>query len=398
MAKILITGNGFDLFHHLPTRYHHFISIMQTIEGNQYNADVSFDKLFGRVFKIKHQCEYDLIEENYNTAKIKFSYEKLNIIKGLLETNLWYKHFKNVTEIDTWIDFEIEVEYILNQLSIFNKYDDKSVVKRNFFKDELMHQTNLNHFNIVEFLANFKFKLKPKYINVRKGVVDLKEILEDLLVSFNDFILIFNQYLVDIVCTFYPYRKQIELIAFESIDKIYTFNYTPTFENIYNVDKSKIVYLHGEINENSQSQNLVLGVSELNSEVIKSKTHGFTKYYQKANKNTNPRFIDVPKDYEKGLSETIFYIIGHSLDESDKEYIIDLFDFLKFDNNRYSKICVFYISSKDKENKWNNLFNIIDKNLVTEMHKTERLYFVKLNIENVLSEFLKTTKSSGGWG
>jgi hypothetical protein len=283
-------------------------------------------------------------------------------------------------------------------LSIFNKYDDKSVVKRNFFKDELMHQTNLNHFNIVEFLANFKFKLKPKYINVRKGVVDLKEILEDLLVSFNDFILIFNQYLVDIVCTFYPYRKQIELIAFASIDKIYTFNYTPTFENIYNVDKSKIVYLHGEINENSQSQNLVLGVSELNSEVIKSKTHGFTKYYQKANKNTNPRFIDVPKDYEKGLSETIFYIIGHSLDESDKEYIIDLFDFLKFDNNRYSKICVFYISSKDKENKWNNLFNIIDKNLVTEMHKTERLYFVKLNIENVLSEFLKTTKSSGGWG
>ena len=118
MSKILITGNGFDLFHHLPTKYHHFISIMKTIEHVQYESTiVSFEELFGRIFMKSHQREYDLIKENYNTESIKFSHEKLARIKQLIETNIWYKYFKNVTEIDTWIDFESEIENVLIQIS-----------------------------------------------------------------------------------------------------------------------------------------------------------------------------------------------------------------------------------------------------------------------------------------
>ena len=52
MAKILITGNGFDLFHHLPTKYQHFMSVMKTVENNQFNDKVSFEELFGLEFKI----------------------------------------------------------------------------------------------------------------------------------------------------------------------------------------------------------------------------------------------------------------------------------------------------------------------------------------------------------
>lgn len=391
MSKILITGNGFDLFHHLPTKYHHFISIMKTIEHIEYESTiVSFEELFGRIFMKSHQNEYDLIKENYNTENIKFNNEKLSRIKQLLETNVWYKYFKTVLEIETWIDFEMEIEYILNQFLIFNKYTDKSVVKRNFHKDELMYQTDFNQFDVVNFLENFKFKLNSKYVNTRKGIIDVKLILDDLAKSFEDFIIIFNYYLVDIVSFFYTEIKQESIIPFHLMDKIYTFNYTPTLEKMYKVDKSKVVYLHGEINEDFQKQNLVLGVSDILNELKKFKSYGFTKYYQKINKNANNRFIEIPSETSAYNEETFFYIIGHSLDISDKEYILDLFKFLEVDRVNKSKICVFYYDDYDKESKIKNLLSIVGERIISRMHSENRLCFVELNNDNIEKEFKRT--------
>lgn len=121
MAKILITGNGFDLFHHLPTKYGHFMSIMKTIEGNNFSKDISFEDLFGSFFKDENQIDYKLIVENYKVAEFKFEVDKINDLKVSLHNNLWYKYFKNVIEIETWIDFEVEVENVLKQLSILLK-------------------------------------------------------------------------------------------------------------------------------------------------------------------------------------------------------------------------------------------------------------------------------------
>ena len=47
MPKILITGNGFDLFHGLPTKYGHFMAIMETIEQYGFKEKISFEDLFG---------------------------------------------------------------------------------------------------------------------------------------------------------------------------------------------------------------------------------------------------------------------------------------------------------------------------------------------------------------
>lgn len=395
MAKILITGNGFDLFHHLPTKYHHFISIMKTIEKNNYTNEVSFEELFGDIFNDKFPNDFISIVENYEVGNIKFDFKKINEIKDLLGDNRWYKYFKTVLEIDTWIDFEIEIEVILNQLTIFNKYEDKSVIITNQFRDPLMKVTDLELFNIIENAPSNRFRINEKYISKRKSSIDIKKMLDDLAKSFEDFIIIFNRYLVDIVSFFYVEMKKKSVIPFHLMSEIYTFNYTPTLENVYKVEKEKVVYLHGEINENNNIQNLVLGISEMPKDIKASKMFDFTKFYQKVNKNSNNKFIEVPKVLRSTSIETIFYIIGHSLDESDKEYIIDLFKFLEFDADKYSKICVFYFNRKDKENKWKNLFSIIDKDIVVEMNKTGRLYFVELNVENLKKEFSKETYKSG---
>jgi hypothetical protein len=80
MSKILITGNGFDLFHHLPTKYHHFISIMETIEKFQPSKEATFEDLFGRIFKDKYLDDYNSIVENYNVEKIQFDKSKIRQI------------------------------------------------------------------------------------------------------------------------------------------------------------------------------------------------------------------------------------------------------------------------------------------------------------------------------
>lgn len=388
MSKILITGNGFDLLHHLPTKYHHFILIMQTIEKNQYTTDVSFNELFGGVFKEKHQFEFNSIEENYNTSNILFGHEKLNRIKQLLETNLWYKYFKTVLEIETWIDFEIEVESFLSQLEFFNRFKNKWKIKDNIFDEELIRFTDFELFNLIKVInSDGGFKLNDCYIDKRKISIDLKKMVEDLARNFEDFIVIFNRYLVDVVTLFYNNIKEKPVIPFHLIDEIYTFNYTPTLEKIYNIDKSKMTYLHGEINEDCQKQNLVLGINEISDEIKQSKVFDFTKYYQKIKKNSNKKFIDIPSENQGYSEETFFYIIGHSLDKSDKEYVLDLFRFLEQEPLNKSKICIFYYDDKDRDSKIRNLLSVVEEKIITRMNKENRLYFVELNTTNLGLEF-----------
>ncbi len=197
--------------------------------------------------------------------------------------------------------------------------------------------------------------------------------------------------MVDIVSDFYKNIKEKLEIPFHLIDKIYTFNYTPTLESIYKVDKSKVVYLHGKISEDCTMQNLVLGVSEVSEYIKENNGYDFTKYHQKIVKRTNEEFIDIPKVQTSSLDEKVFYIIGHSLNKSDKEYIADFFKFLKIDTSGKSKICIFCYDKIDEINKLKNLLSITDKDLIIDMHKTKRLYFVELNNGNILKEFNRET-------
>ncbi|MFV8351366.1 AbiH family protein [Flavobacterium sp. XS2P14] len=393
MAKILITGNGFDLFHHLPTKYQHFMAVMKTIENNQFKKEVSFDDLFGLEFKIDSKYDYDEIINNYNVENILFSHKKLNRIKEMLKDNLWFNYFSTVLEIETWIDFEMEIENILKQISILLKSETNQSKKVNYFRDISINYSDFNLFGIIEHKFDDKevFSVTEKYLDKRKRQIKSKDILSDLSNSFEEFVSIFNRYLVDILGVFYENKTDNQIIPFHLINEIYTFNYTPTLENFYGIDKAKVVYLHGEIHEDSEIQNLVFGVSEIPEDVKSTKAYDFAKYYQRIKKNSNKKFIKIPLDKTNRLNETVFYIIGHSLDESDKEYILDLFKFLDFDIKGKSKICIFYHNSQDREQKLKNLFNIIDKNIIIEMNKVSRLYFVELNIKNINEQFNKQT-------
>lgn len=369
------------------------MSIMKTIEKKEYNKYITFNELFGDDFKADFETDYNLIVNNYKVENIKFDFNKINELKELLRDNLWYKFFKNVIEIETWIDFEGEVENVLKQFSTLLKAETPQFKKINYYREVPINYSDFNLFGIIEHKLEDKevFSIPEKYVDKRKQGIKSGHILSDLSSSFENFIVIFNKYLSCIIIEFYTNFIRNQNIYFHLMDKIYTFNYTPSLEKIYKIDKTKLVYLHGEINEDSNIQNLVLGISEISKEIKDSKMYNFTKYYQKVHKNSNKKFIDIPDEKSVSLDETIFYIIGHSLDESDREYILDLFKFLELDHNNYSKICVFYYNENDKENKLRNLFSIIDKDIIVNMNKTGRLYFIELNCKNLNYEFSKQT-------
>ncbi|SEA82007.1 Bacteriophage abortive infection AbiH [Flavobacterium gillisiae] len=367
------------------------MAIMKTIENVEFKKQIAFEELFEGYFKDEFDRDFNSIVENYNTDNIKFDNAKINELQLLLKDNNWYHYFRTILEVDTWIDFEIEVENILKQLSILLKSETPQSKKVNYYRDIPINYFDFNLFGIIEHKLEDKelFSIIDKYVDKRALGIKSVHVLSDLSIAFENFTIIFNRYLVDVVGIFYNHKKNNQIIPLLLINEIYTFNYTPTLEKLYNIDKSKVVYLHGEMHEDSEKQNLVFGVNEITQDLKIAKAYDFTKYYQKIKKNSNKKFIEIPTNAKRGLDETIFYVMGHSLDQSDKEYVTDLFKFLEFDSDAYSKICIFYHSTHDREHKLKNLFNIIDKKVIIEMNKTGRLYFSELTINNVEEEFSK---------
>lgn len=112
--NILIVGNGFDLSHYLPTKYDHFMDVMDAIETHQGDS-MTFDELYS---KCRENWFIAKTKNYYKTENFTIEKAKLIEIKSLLKENSWYKYFKqHVKEIKTWIDFEQKIECVLQVTS-----------------------------------------------------------------------------------------------------------------------------------------------------------------------------------------------------------------------------------------------------------------------------------------
>lgn len=414
MAKnILIVGNGFDLSHYLPTKYDHFMDVMSAIESNNSNT-MNFDDLFS---KYREDFFIAKTKEYYKTEEFILETDKLNEIKNLVEENYWYRYFSNhVKEIDTWIDFENSIEEVLKSFSdyLYVKAGNKSITYEkscqnlNFFNffvtttnskilsnglDQEKSQKNQNKTTI-----NSKFCFRK---NLNNGL-DASSFIKFLQKQLDDLIKIFDLYLSLIIAQLKPRSKfKISEESFLEPDKILSFNYTNTYQKIYGLVEDT-QYLHGS---HGEKQNIVLGVSDLDDDGLKAlKAYGFTKYHQKLFKETNYLFLDeyitkaeeslekytkhqatnypnyqIEQQREQGFLKSLslninFYIWGHSLDLSDKEYIKDIFS-LNDDVDRNVRVVVYYFDDSAKFSLLNNLLAILGKDKVEKWMKKKWLEF-----------------------
>ncbi|MGM8900781.1 AbiH family protein, partial [Psychrobacter sp. 1Y4] len=124
--KIFVLGNGFDLAHYLPTAYVHFMDAMRVVEGSEENAELGFDNLFHKY--ISGDCSeidkefFQKTKKLYKTDDLQLSPDKVKELRGNLKSNGWFQHFKHhLTDVDTWIDFENEIQKLL--ISVCDLFD-----------------------------------------------------------------------------------------------------------------------------------------------------------------------------------------------------------------------------------------------------------------------------------
>lgn len=422
--KIAILGNGFDLRHFLPTSYNHFITVLQEIEKLDFSKIVSFEDVFGGVFKNQNQDFYNGIIEYYETKNIVFDSGKIDILKKRIKENSWYQYFKTVEsyKIKTWIDFESEIKFTIETLIILlNDIEDRTRNERSIiqWKDDVFHLNTKSysdlHFNLryKNILSLFKiiddlyYQIDNKYLFGHNGIFQhfLKDsIYQDIYNSLEDFIGIFNDYLVLIISPFYEWFKEnkkdgfireashLKKSFFENFSNIFTFNYTPTFNFFYSSkiqDNFKtthfVEHIHGSIKNDWKNINeidLVLGIDEIDDEMKELKMFSFTKYFQKLHKNTNYLFLN-SKQLLNIHENITFYFWGHSLDISDQAYIREVFDNLK---NYKNVMKVFYHSVSAKADQLKNLLNIMGKLEIEKLMKEERLIFIESTPKNLSAE------------
>lgn len=462
--NILIVGNGFDLSHYLPTKYDHFMDVMAAIEKKDLGKPIqnvlnnpvnTLPDLILKVLDIKLatdektykmnfnslflECRdkkfIDKTKEIYDISSVELSIEKIVKFQYELKNNCWYQYFKDhVKEVKTWIDFELKIEEVLNAFAscileiekikrsseLFeyfdHKKDDGHRIKERDFKI-------LNFFNFIaaeEYKARLpsislhtetKYKvmsrdnINPKFCHGGQLLNGFNSsgFLGFLYQQLDDFIVIFEQYLSLIIAKLNPNnRLMINFREYNYPDKIFSFNYTNTYQRLYHA--IEVDYLHGRCGD---YQNIVLGIAELEDEALKKiKAYGFTKYHQKLFKETNYSFLDeylkrveshkkkveyfekdsdnrdsTAKKFERQrLIETEsklnlnISIWGHSLDISDKDYIIDLFS-LNDDIDRNVRVTVYYFDKLAKFSLLNNLLAILGKDKVEQWMKNKWLEF-----------------------
>lgn len=389
MPKILITGNGFDLSFGLPTSYKDFISILSCLESIESNT---FDNIY------KNSLNYQKITSCFH-SDISFSEENIEKLKNLLQQNLWFKFFKSELEIESWIDFETKIEYVLKLVFSSVKNFQEKIFDLNPLKiGQVRNESTIfnNNIEIIEVLNFFKIidwdslsgelKFKEEFFIQKYGYntnVNTEKIAEWLYIEFLGFREIFNLYFTTFIDPLY--EKLIDKShdnRFKTINYHFTFNYTPTYSKMCNSSVSTD-YLHGKIGDNT---NLVLGINEIPDDVI-NKIHyiPFTKYFQKLNGNTDFHFLS--KIEKNSLSGFSFFFYGHSLDISDQEYINEIFDFIdEVDKSESRKIVIIIHNLQSKARLLMNLFNIRGKKDIVSKMRENVLKFVLVDSEELTYE------------
>ena len=388
MDNVFLIGNGFDLHHMLPTKYFDFMCVADHLKSNALVPSLNVGEIFSKCGKSTNikKC-YNAHEEVFNNLEVPF--EKANEIIKLLQDNLWFVYFLKTLDVDSgWIDFEKEISTVITTLDqIINQ--DKNVVY-------LSQHESLPRF----ILSNFKFfidviddidispfvchdasyDIKRQYLkeyphNSNIYIADKKKIFEVLYKQLLDFSKALSIYLSCFVENAFDllqkddYTKHHRIDILNLADNAVSFNYTNTLERLY-FDK-KAYHIHGTVGNG----NIVLGVNPNESDNCGTDNTSlikFKKYYQREVFGTATEYIEWYRETIGMGTDYRVITIGHSLDETDKDILSDMFFNAK-------EIYITYYDKDCKDNYINNIIKIFGNDGYNKFKKEKGLKFVPLS-------------------
>lgn len=389
--NILLLGNGFDLHHTLLTRYVNFLNVLDFLVKN----GIKDEKTLGDILKSpKLKSVDDSIEKSFNKyektySKIEFDSDEINQMISLVKNNMWFKYLlSSLNRNVNWIDFEKEIAMVVQAYQ--HLFDKKISDRVNINKYNSYDHTIIKYFGFpfidVQGVVTSGYKIiKDEYLieypqgsNIK--MLNKEEVIKVILKELRDLAEALKLYLKLFVDSILDELKKDNNFSwsetFENVDAVITFNYTNTFEKIYN-QEIDVYHLHGNVNSE-----IVLGINPDDSdriETIDTSLVKFKKYFQRTMISSDSEYINFFNNIKEPPHFNALYIIGHSLDVTDKDMIEDLF--------RIShKIYILNYDNDEKERHVKNLINIFGKEEFEEIKRKTGMMFLDINYD--LTSFL----------
>lgn len=276
--NILLVGNGFDFAHGLPTDYQSFVKFLNAVRLMGDSAD-NYPEYINAIEDYKFCTEFNqFLIEAYKTP----TDNKFEELHGLIRNNFWAEYFRPVGNSEnTWISFEKEISEIVQRLDLYRKSADR----------------NERRMLMLPLIPIFqRAGIDEAKIYGKSNVFLINQLLNDLdrLIRCLEIYLCLCLQLIHI-------EKKLQVISdIGSIDKVLSFNYTDTFERVYEPTLEKTpeyCFIHGRAKmENTiDSNNMVLGIDEYLDEAERSKDVElvrFKKFYQRIFKQTDYNYMN----------------------------------------------------------------------------------------------------------
>lgn len=383
--KILLLGNGFDLYHKFPTRYDNFLHTVDFLL--QYYDEESMLTI-GDIFGDKRLLENDsFIPYCYTAYKdaydsISVDKEKIKSITSIAKDNIWFKYFLTSYNKELgWIDFEREISKVVHAFEdFFFDYDDVNDVtlpdddvdkyiihKFDFFLRYKPKAASRSGIGLIpeKYVVLNEYKLEEPYgskiyiIDKGKIISKLYKELLELSEVLRLYLIVFVNNAIDIILKTNRINK---ISDFNQSHITVTFNYTDTFEKMY--CGNNIFHIHGKLDDK-----IILGINPDENDEVDRHSYAdtdflqFKKYYQRVLNGSDLRYLKEIKDIKLEKSQIgllpyekiILFVVGHSLDFTDEDIIKEIFSVS-------DKIYIICYNEKAIADSINNLVKIYGKN------------------------------------
>ena len=370
--NILIIGNGFDLAHKLPTKYTDFLDFLENVRILKEEMPQNLEQLSDKIDENLRQYLF-----NSNSSRLDINSKHQNYITEMYELskdNLWITWFNQERKLNKtlgkyWIDFEAEISKVIQKI-------ESTLLELSPIEE------CIDNYNELRFELN-KYPIFNLFINKiydidKSDEINMERITEKLHNDLNKLIRCFEIYLEDFVKNIDISQLSLDIYNL-NVDKILTFNYTNTYQKLYYTDVD-CDHIHGkaDINNNIESDNMVLGIDDyLNEDEKFTNTNfiEFKKYYQRLIKGTNcdyKKWID-EINQTKSFTKHNVYIFGHSLASTDRDVLLD------FIENEKTIITIYYNNSNQYSDQICNLVHLIGPDKLNEwVHQAKpKIKFVK---------------------
>jgi len=389
--KLLLLGNGFDLNHKFPTSYIDFLNTVNYLIDADKSTIATIEDVFGNE-DLQEKCKnikdaYEVHARVYD--EISLEKEEIEQMVEKARNNYWFKYLsESIAEKQTWIDFEKEIVRVLEAFENFFESESFRWSNKQIIFDFSDYKNSENKVIIKSF--PFFFEKKEYETGFKTDIIELSEhyleekikgsgtlhlcqdkIAADLYESLRELADLLKQYLrlfVDI-----PIRKYADMeikprfASLTSADQVYSLNYTSTYEVLYR--PNIVEHIHGNTNEN-----IVLGVNPDDKDEVHSLDTTFLqfkKYFQRTFYSTDVDFLR--KVHRQVCVKTMegndLFVVGHSLDVTDKDIINLVFEVA-------DRIYVFYHDKTAVKNHIKNLVEIYGKEGLDRLRIEKHLVFL----------------------